>query len=47
MSSLSATQLPLTGAAGTILFSAVAVLLAAAGVTVFLKSRSTKRSLRA
>lgn len=43
----SITQLPLTGAAGTILFSAVGVLLAAAAGTVFLKSRSTKRALRA
>lgn len=41
------TQLPLTGAAGTILFSVVAALFAAAGVTVFFKSRSTKRALRA
>ncbi|MBT1177663.1 LPXTG cell wall anchor domain-containing protein [Bifidobacterium callimiconis] len=40
-------QLPLTGAAGTILFSAVGVILAAAAGTVFLKSRSTKRALRA
>ncbi|RSX50339.1 SpaA isopeptide-forming pilin-related protein [Bifidobacterium callimiconis] len=43
----SITQLPLTGAAGTILFSAVGVILAAAAGTVFLKSRSTKRALRA
>lgn len=43
----SITQLPLTGAAGTILFSVVGVLLAAAAGTVFLKSRSTKRALRA
>lgn len=43
----SITQLPLTGAAGIGLFTVVALLLAGAGVTVFAKSRSTKRALRA
>lgn len=43
----SITQLPLTGAAGTVLFTVVALLLAGAAVTVSLKSRSTKRALRA
>ena len=41
------TQLPKTGAAGVALFFAIATLLAGAGVTVFLKSRSTKRMLNA
>lgn len=40
-------QLPLTGAAGIGLFTVVALLLAGAGVTVFAKSRSVKRALRA
>ena len=43
----SVTQLPLTGAAGTMLFSVVALLIAGAAVTVFAKSRSTKRALNA
>ena len=33
-------QLPLTGAAGTILFTVMALLLAGAGATVVLKARS-------
>ncbi|PLS25279.1 isopeptide-forming domain-containing fimbrial protein [Bifidobacterium imperatoris] len=41
------TELPLTGAAGTALFVVVAALIAGAGVTVFAKSRSTKRALEA
>ncbi|NEG90575.1 isopeptide-forming domain-containing fimbrial protein [Bifidobacterium aerophilum] len=41
------TELPLTGAAGTALFTMVGLLLAGAAVTVFAKSRSTKRALRA
>ena len=41
----SITQLPLTGAAGTMLFTVVAVLLAGVAATVFAKSRSTKRAL--
>ena len=41
------TQLPLTGAAGTMLFTVVAVLLAGVAATVFAKSRSTKRTLDA
>ncbi len=40
------TQLPLTGAAGTMLFSVIGLLIAGAAVTVFVKSRSTKRSQR-
>ncbi|NEG88679.1 SpaA isopeptide-forming pilin-related protein [Bifidobacterium aerophilum] len=40
-------QLPLTGAAGTALFSVIAVLIAGAAATVFAKSRSTKRALNA
>lgn len=43
----SITQLPLTGAAGTMLFTVVAVLLAGVAATVFAKSRSTKRALNA
>lgn len=43
----SITQLPLTGAAGTALFSVVALMVAAAGVTVYMRSRSTKRALNA
>lgn len=39
------TQLPLTGAAGTILFSVVALLLAGAGVTVFVRSRRMSKQL--
>lgn len=41
------TELPLTGAAGTAMFTVIALLLAGAAVTVYLKSRSTKRALRA
>lgn len=37
----SITQLPLTGAAGTVLFTIVALLLAGAGAAVALKSRNT------
>ena len=43
----SITQLPLTGAAGTMLFTVVAVLLAGVASTVFAKSRSTNRALNA
>ena len=43
----SITQLPLTGAAGTMLFTVVAVLLAGVAATVFAKSRFTKRALNA
>ena len=39
-------QLPLTGAAGIAMFTVVGLLLAGAGVTVYLKSRSTRRALR-
>ena len=35
----SITQLPLTGAAGTMLFTVVALLVAGAGVTIAIKSR--------
>lgn len=41
------TELPLTGAAGTAMFTVIALLLAGAAMTVYLKSRSTKRALRA
>ncbi|WP_316113199.1 SpaA isopeptide-forming pilin-related protein [Bifidobacterium scardovii] len=41
------TQLPLTGAAGTALFTVIGLLLAGAAATVALKSRETKRALRA
>ena len=40
-------QLPKTGAEGIALFFVIAALLAGAGVTVFVKSRSTKRALNA
>ncbi|MBT1174216.1 isopeptide-forming domain-containing fimbrial protein [Bifidobacterium sp. LC6] len=40
------TELPKTGAAGVALFGVLAVLLAGAGVTIFMKSRATKRALR-
>ncbi|OZG65613.1 hypothetical protein BHAP_0561 [Bifidobacterium hapali] len=43
----SITQLPLTGAAGTALFTVLGILLAGAAVTVYTKSRSTNRALRA
>ena len=43
----SVTQLPLTGAAGTMLFTVVALLIAGVAATVFAKSRSTKRALNA
>ena len=43
----SITQLPLTGAAGTVMFSVIGVLLAGAAATVYAKSRSTKRMLNA
>lgn len=43
----SITQLPLTGAAGTALFTVLGLLLAGAAVTVYTKSRSTSRALRA
>ncbi|NEG55343.1 SpaA isopeptide-forming pilin-related protein [Bifidobacterium platyrrhinorum] len=41
------TQLPKTGAAGIAMFGIAGLLLAAAAGTVFVKSRSTKRALRA
>ena len=41
----SVTQLPLTGAAGTVLFTVIAVLIAGAAMTVGLKARSAKRAL--
>lgn len=40
------TQLPLTGAAGTMLFTVLGLLIAGAGVTVYMKSRNVKRALR-
>lgn len=41
------TQLPLTGAAGTMLFTVLGLLIAAAGVTVYMKSRSVRKAMRA
>ena len=40
-------ELPLTGAAGTALFTVIGLLLAGAAATVALKFRETKRALRA
>lgn len=42
----SITQLPLTGAAGTMLFTVLGLLIAGAGVTVYMKSRSMRHMLR-
>ena len=39
-------KLPLTGAAGTMLFTVLGLLIAGAGVTVYMKSRSVKHALR-
>ena len=41
----SITQLPLTGAAGTALFTVIGVLLVGAAMTVLVKSRSVKHQL--
>lgn len=41
------TELPKTGAAGIAMFGVIAALLAGAAVTVYAKSRATKRALRA
>ena len=41
------TELPKTGAAGIAMFGVIAALLAGASVTVYMKSRATKRALRA
>jgi fimbrial isopeptide formation D2 family protein/LPXTG-motif cell wall-anchored protein len=43
----SITELPLTGAAGIAMFTVIGMLIAGAAVTVFVKSRSTKRALNA
>lgn len=40
-------ELPQTGAAGTVLFSVIALLLAGTAGTVYMKSRATKRALNA
>jgi fimbrial isopeptide formation D2 family protein/LPXTG-motif cell wall-anchored protein len=40
------TELPKTGAAGIAMFTVIGLLIAGAAVTVFVKSRSTKRALR-
>ena len=40
------TQLPLTGAAGTMLFTVLGLLIAGAGALVYMKSRSVKHMLR-
>ncbi|WP_288240528.1 isopeptide-forming domain-containing fimbrial protein [uncultured Bifidobacterium sp.] len=42
----SLTELPLTGAAGTALFTVLGLLIAGVGVTVYMKSRSVKHMLR-
>ena len=42
----SITELPLTGAAGTALFTVLGLLIAGAGALVYMKSRSVKRMLR-
>ena len=40
------TELPLTGAAGTMLFTVLGLLIAGAGALVYMKSRSVKHALR-
>ena len=40
------TQLPLTGAAGTALFTVLGLLIAGAGALVYMKSRNVKHALR-
>ena len=40
------TQLPLTGAAGTVLFTVLGLLIAGAGALVYMKSRNVKHALR-
>lgn len=40
------TQLPLTGAAGTMLFMVLGLLIAGAGVTVYMKSRNIRKAMR-
>lgn len=42
----SITELPLTGAAGTMLFTVLGLLIAGAGALVYMKSRNVKRALR-
>ncbi|KFI82604.1 putative LPXTG-motif protein cell wall anchor domain protein [Bifidobacterium pullorum] len=42
----SVTQLPMTGAAGTMLFTVLGLLIAGAGALVYMKSRNVKRALR-
>ena len=42
----SITQLPLTGAAGTAMFTVLGLLIAGAGALVYMKSRGVKRALR-
>ena len=42
----SVTQLPMTGAAGTALFTVLGLLIAGAGALVYMKSRSVKHALR-
>ena len=42
----SITELPLTGAAGTALFTVLGLLIAGAGALVYMKSRNVKRALR-
>ncbi len=42
-----ATELPVTGAAGTALFTVLGLLIAGAGALVYMKSRNVKHALRA
>lgn len=42
----SVTQLPMTGAAGTVLFAVLGLLIAGAGALVYMKSRNVKHALR-
>ena len=46
MNVTSITQLPVTGAAGTALFTVLGLLIAGAGALVYMKSRNVKRALR-
>lgn len=43
----SITQLPITGAAGITAFIILGLLIAGAGVTVYMKSRNVRRMMRA
>lgn len=47
MNMTSITQLPLTGAAGITLFVVLGLLIAGAGVVVYMKSRGVRNAMRA